>query len=162
MNRLKILFIVLLIFALPALAKAKHKLCAVEGVVSGKVTNVGYRAALLKVAIKYQLAGWVHNVSEGSVSFNYQGQCKNVEKATGQLMTVDPKACVNSVTINKAPLKSNFNTFTIYAWTSSSRCFYTPVDIVYTLGSNKSYHDLIDKYKPKGGWKCDKPHPPCS
>lgn len=149
-----------IVFSLGSSAHS-HKTCTMKGVATGKVTQVGFRAALLKLAIKYQLGGWAKN-DGASAKFVYQGHCSTVYQAIGELYTADAHACVSSITLSKVTnAPTTYTTFTIYGWTSTSRCYNTPTNIVYHIGSGASYKELINQFKPSGGWACDQGKADC-
>src|SRR5277367_6753194 len=58
--------------ALPIASAAGPESQAISGIVSGNVQQVGFRAMLLKQAIKYNLAGSAQN-TQGTLQFTLQG-----------------------------------------------------------------------------------------
>src|ERR1700733_3950139 len=64
----------------PALS-ADRTPTAVSGQISGKVQHVGFRALILKQAIRFNLAGTAKNNPDGTVAFRLQGDAAQIKAA---------------------------------------------------------------------------------
>jgi hypothetical protein len=84
-------------FARSATAQQKH---AISATVTGNDQHVGFRAMIMKQAIKYNLAGSAKNDKDNIVRFTLQGDASRIDAAA-----VDPA----------------LSTFTVIDWTSTSR-----------------------------------------
>jgi acylphosphatase len=132
---------------------------AVSGQVSGKVQQVGFRAMILKQAIRFNLAGTAKNNPDGTVAFVLQGDPDRI--ATARKVIAKGTAKSSDVKVKTTAIKVNLKlkTFTVVGWTSASRNITTPYDLVFTPRKNdqtvseeeakKEYH-LILKRTLKG------------
>ncbi|MBD2211916.1 acylphosphatase [Nostoc linckia FACHB-104] len=111
---------------------------AVQGIVTGKVQQVGFRAFLFKLAIQYNLAGWDQNLSDGTVEFVWQGQKSRIEQAVAQIPTGNKKAIVDRVLTKSIPVIAKQNTFVVRGWTSVSRHYFKPTDLTFKLRDDNS------------------------
>jgi len=53
-------------------------LASLEGKVIGRVQGVGFRYFVLRKAQEFNLCGWVRNNADGSVSFEVEGEKKDI------------------------------------------------------------------------------------
>ena len=108
---------------------------AVSGTISGeKIQKVGFRAMIQKQAIMYNLAGAARNNPDGTVSLSLQGDRKRIDKVLDVIRAGNKKSSTaNTINPTDAPLDPNLNTFTVYAWTSTSRNITNPYDLVFHL-----------------------------
>ena len=108
---------------------------AVSGTISGeKIQKVGFRAMIQKQAIMLNLAGAARNNPDGTVSLSLQGDKKRIDKVLDVIRAGNKKSSTgNVVNLTDAPLDPNLKTFTVYAWTSTSRNITNPYDLVFHL-----------------------------
>ncbi len=111
---------------------------AVSGVVSGRVQQVGFRAMILKQAICGNLAGTARNLEDGTVQFLLQGDRDRIEQALAAIRKGTSKSADVKVVTSPAPIDANLKTFTVSAWTSSSRKIVNPYDLVFDLRPDNS------------------------
>lgn len=126
---------------------------AVSGQVSGKVQQVGFRALILKQAIRFNLAGTAKNNTDGTVSFVLQGDPAQIKEAIKEIAKGDAKSSNVQVKTNDTKLDPKLKTFTVVDWTSTSRHITTPYNLVFTLRKNagtisekdaeKEYHRIL-------------------
>jgi acylphosphatase len=136
----------------PANAReAKANQVAVSGTISGeKIQKVGFRAMIQKQAIMGNLAGAARNNPEGTVSLSLQGDKDRISKVLDVIRAGNKKSSTgNSVSLTDAPLDPNLDTFTVFAWTSTSRDITTPYDLVFHL---RPTDDEISKKEAAGVW----------
>jgi acylphosphatase len=129
-----VLFI-LLFWAFSVLAETPEApgLAAAEGWVQGDVQRVGFRAFIFKKAIQYNLGGWIENEENGSVHFVFQGEPQRLDLVLEAIRTGPASAKVNEVNAGSYPVQPVLRTLTVKGWTSQSRHFLRPIDLVYTL-----------------------------
>jgi acylphosphatase len=110
---------------------------AVSGTISGeKIQKVGFRAMIQKQAIMLNLAGAARNNPDGTVSLSLQGDKQRIDKVLDAIRAGNKKSSTgNTVNMTDAPLDPNLNTFTVYAWTSTTRNITNPYDLVFHLRS---------------------------
>jgi acylphosphatase len=132
---------------------ARDPVEAVQGLVSGKVQQVGFRAAIFRLAIRYNLAGWDENLSDGTVRFLLQGPRSRIENVLALIPQADRKGNVAGISTQKVPVLPTLQTFTVRDWTSKSRGYANPTDLVFTLRSpdgpvskkeaTRTYHRIL-------------------
>jgi acylphosphatase len=118
--------------------EANDQVEAVQGLVSGKVQQVGFRAAIFRLAIRYNLAGWDENLSDGTVRFLLQGPRSRIENVLALIPQADPKGNVSDISTTQATVSPTLRTFTVRGWTSKSRGYAKPTDLVFSLRSPDS------------------------
>lgn len=132
---------------------------AVQGLVSGKVQQVGFRAAIFRLAIQYNLAGWDENLPDGTVRFLLQGPRSRVEKVLALIPQADPKGTVSGISTAKTAVSPTLRNFTVRGWTSKSRDYTKPTDLVFSLRSpdspvspkeaSRMYHEILKEVTGK-------------
>ena len=110
-----------------------QKLAAMEGWVHGNVQQVGFRAFIFKQAIRYNLGGFIENQPDGSVHFILQGQSVRLDEALTFIKQGPEKAVVTDVKVVPCPAWKDIASVIVKGWTSKSRDFGHPVDLVYPL-----------------------------
>ena len=116
--------------------EANDQVHAVQGLVGGKVQQVGFRAAIFRLAIRYNLAGWDENLPDGTVRFLLQGPRSRIEKVLAPCSPqADPKGNVSDISTTQATVSPTLRTFTVRGWTSKSREYAKPTDLVFSLRS---------------------------
>jgi len=126
---------------------------AVSGIVSGKVQMVGFRAMILRQAIAFNLVGYAKNLENQTVEFVLQGDQKRIDQAIKIIQQGTDKSSDVMVKTSKAKPDENLSTFTVIAWTSTTRMITTPYDLVFTVrkddskisekDANKAYHQIL-------------------
>ena len=125
---------------------------AIKGVVSGAmIQKVGFRAMIQKQAIMYNLAGYArNNVPEGTVSISLQGDKHRIDKVLDAIRAGTKKSSHdNKVSVTEDALDPGLRTFTVFAWTSTSRNITNPYDLVFQL---RPADDEISPKEAKGVW----------
>jgi acylphosphatase len=124
---------------------------AVSGTISGeKIQKVGFRAMIQKQAIMLNLAGAARNNPDGTVSLSLQGDKKRIDKVLDVIRAGNKKSSTgNTINPTDAPLEPNLDTFTVYAWTSTSRNITNPYDLVFHL---RPTDDEISKKDAEAVW----------
>lgn len=128
---------------------------AVQGLVSGQVQKVGFRAFILRQAVAGNLSGWTVNLSDGRVSFCLAGPAPRIQSALEEIARGPDRSKVAGVQTWPVPYPPGPQTFTVCAWTSESRKITTPYNLVFSLRSpdsvlskkkaDKFYHRLLEE-----------------
>lgn len=149
--RLLILVCAVCLYSSPLPAQSDVK--AVSAVVSGNVQKVGFRAMILKQAIRHNLAGTAENLANGTVAFVLQGNADRIEEALDTIRKGTKKSSNVKVEVSPTDVNATLTTFTVIKWTSTSRNIRTPYDLVFHLRpSNTSvskqdakriYHEIL-------------------
>jgi acylphosphatase len=139
---------------------ARDPVEAVQGLVSGKVQQVGFRAAIFRLAIQYNLAGWAENLPDGTVRFLLQGPRSRVKAVLALIPQADPKGTVSDISTSTATVSPTLRIFTVRGWTSKSRGYAKPTDLVFSLRSpdgtvspeeaSRMYHGILKEATGKG------------
>ena len=135
--------------ALPVASAAGPESQAVSGIVTGNVQKVGFRAMILKQAIKYNLAGSARNIQEGTVQFTLQGDENRIGQAVMAIRDGTRRSCEVNVSTSPAKVDPSLDKFTVIAWTSASRNITNPYDPVFHLRTNA---EPISKREAKEVW----------
>jgi acylphosphatase len=106
---------------------------AISGTVAGNDQHVGFRAMIMKQAIEYNLAGSAKNEPNDVVIFTLQGEAKRLNDAIAAIHEGTKKSSNIGVQTTPAAVDPALDTFTIFAWTSTSRDITTPYDLVFEL-----------------------------
>ena len=124
---------------------------AISGTISGeKIQKVGFRAMIQKQAIMLNLAGAARNNPDGTVSLSLQGDKKRIDKLLDAIRAGNKKSSTgNTVNLTDAALDPNLDTFTVYAWTSTTRNITNPYDLVFHL---RSTNDEISRKEAEAAW----------
>jgi acylphosphatase len=135
--------------ALPIASAAGPESQAISGIVSGNVQKVGFRAMILKQAIKYNLAGSARNTPEGTVQFALQGDENRMGQAVMAIRDGTRRSSEVNVSTSPAKVDPSLDKFTVIAWTSASRNITNPYDLVFHLRTND---EPISKREAKEVW----------
>jgi acylphosphatase len=135
--------------ALPVASAAGPESQAVSGIVTGNVQKVGFRAMILKQAIKYNLAGSARNTQEGTVQFTLQGDENRIGQAVMAIRDGTRRSSEVNVSTSPAKVDPGLDKFTVIAWTSASRNITNPYDLVFHLRTND---EPISKREAKEVW----------
>ena len=108
---------------------------AVTAEVSGeKIQKVGFRAMIQKMAIQYNVAGWARNNPNGTVQVRLQGNTSAIDALLAAMRGGSKKSSQdNDVRERSEVIDPDLKTFTIFAWTSTSREIHTPYDLIFHL-----------------------------
>ena len=122
---------------------------AIQAIVTGDDEQVGFRAAVMKQAIAYNLAGSAENEANDIVKFTLQGSEKRLGKAIDALR--EGTARSSGITIETKPAKivPHLETFTIVDWTSSSRQITKPYTLIFDLREDD---DKISEADAEAEW----------
>ena len=124
---------------------------AITATVTGaKIQKVGFRAMIQKKAIMYNLAGSARNNPNGSVEVRLQGDKDRIDQTLAAIRAGSEKSSQNN-TISQVPAEwdPNLKTFTVFAWTSTSRKIMNPYDLVFSL---RPANDQISHKDAKAVW----------
>jgi acylphosphatase len=124
---------------------------AITATVTGEaIQKVGFRAMIQKEAIMYNLAGSARNNPDGTVTVTLQGDQDRIDQVLADIRAGSKKSSTNN-TIVQAPVAvdPNLNTFTVSAWTSTSRNIANPYDLVFPL---RPASDQISRREAKAIW----------
>jgi acylphosphatase len=135
--------------ALPIASAAGPESQAISGIVSGNVQKVGFRAMILKQAIKYNLAGSARNTPEGTVQFTLQGDENRIGQAVMAIRNGTRRSSEVNVSTSPAKVDPSLDKFTVIAWTSASRNITNPYDLVFHLRTND---EPVSKREAKEVW----------
>ncbi len=106
---------------------------AISGTVTGNDQHVGFRAMIMKQAIEYNLAGSAKNEANDVVVFMLQGEAERLDDAVAAIHQGTKKSSNIGVETTPAAVDPALDTFTIFAWTSTTRNITTPYDLVFKL-----------------------------
>jgi acylphosphatase len=106
---------------------------AISGAVTGNDQHVGFRAMIMKQAIEYNLAGFTKNLPNDVVNFTLQGDGKRLTDAVSAIQQGTKKSSDIKVSTSQGTVDPALNTFTIYAWTSTTRNITNPYDLIFHL-----------------------------
>jgi acylphosphatase len=106
---------------------------AVSATVTGDDQQVGFRAMIMKEAIKYNLAGSAKNERNDIVQFTLQGDADRLELALAAIREGTKKSSDIGVETTQVKVDLSLNTFTVIDWTSASRDIATPYTLVFKL-----------------------------
>jgi acylphosphatase len=106
---------------------------AIAGTVTGNDQHVGFRAMIMKQAIQYNLAGSARNLPNDVVSFTLQGDAKQLRDAIAAIGEGTKKSSNIRVETGPGAFDPSLDTFTIYAWMSTTRNITNPYDLVFRL-----------------------------
>jgi acylphosphatase len=124
---------------------------AVRATIQGaNIQKVGFRAMIQKAAIMYNLAGYARNNPDGTVEVSLQGERDGIDYTLAAMRAGSKKSSNNNtVSAIAAPLDPGLKSFTIFAWTSTSRNITTPYDLVFSL---RSPDQRISHHAAKAIW----------
>jgi len=124
---------------------------AITATVTGaKIQKVGFRAMIQKQAIMYDLAGSARNNPDGTVTVMLQGDKSRIDQTLAAIRAGSKKSSQNNA-ISQIPAAwaPNLKTFTVFAWTSTSRNITNPYDLVFSL---RRADDQISRHDAKTIW----------
>lgn len=122
---------------------------AVEATVTGHDQQVGFRAAVMKQAIEYNLAGSARNDANEIVHFTLQGDKQRIKSALAAIQEGTKRSSDIKITTTSAAIDPALNTFTIVDWTSSSRDITNKYNLVFELRADDTAISLTDA---KAAW----------
>jgi acylphosphatase len=124
---------------------------AITATVTGtKIQKVGFRAMIQKEAIMYNLAGFARNKPDGTVEVRLQGDKDRIDLTLAAIRAGSKKSSQNNA-ISQVPAAwdPDLKTFTVFAWTSTSRNIMNPYDLVFSLRPD---NDQISHKDAKAIW----------
>lgn len=122
---------------------------AISATVTGQDQGVGFRAMVMKQAIRFNLAGSAENEPNGIVKFTLQGDDHGIDKAVATIRGGTAKSSNIQVATNAAPVAPDLATFTVVGWTSLTRQITNPYNLVFTLRPDDSE---LSKDDAKTAW----------
>ncbi len=138
--------------AILAAGDASAQQQAFKGSVRGaNLQKVGFRAMIQKEAIMYNLAGFARNNPDGTVEVSLQGDKGRIDQTLAAIRAGSKKSSKNNA-ISPIPtvFDPNLKTFTVFAWTSTSRNITNPYDLVFHLRSTDE--QIISRHDAKTIW----------
>jgi acylphosphatase len=128
---------------------------AVEATITGNDQQVGFRAAVMKQAIEYNLAGSARNDANEIVHFTLQGDQQRIDSALVTIQEGTKRSSDIKITTTAAVVDPALNAFTIVDWTSSSRNITNKYNLVFELraddtaispsGAETAWHQILEK-----------------
>ena len=124
---------------------------AITATVTGDaIQKVGFRAMIQKEAIMFNLAGSARNNPDGTVALTLQGDKGRIGQVLAAIQAGSKKSSKdNTVASVPAAVDPNLKTFTVFAWTSTSRNIANPYDLVFPL---RPANDQISRHDAKAIW----------
>ena len=129
-------------------AKSQEKV-AVSAVVTGNDQRVGFRALVMKQAIRYNLAGTAKNAPDNIVEFVLQGRQSRIDEALQTIRDGTRKSSNIDVKTASKAVDPKLDTFSVVDWTSTSRQITTPYTLVFRL---RDTDESISKAEAKSVW----------
>jgi acylphosphatase len=123
---------------------------AISATVTGNDQEVGFRARVMKQAIKYNLAGAAENDNDEIVRFTLQGDAERIDAAVAEIREGAKKSSDIEVSTAPAAVDPSLSTFTIVDWTSTSRDITHPYTLVFRLRDDG---EVISKSDAKDVWQ---------
>lgn len=115
--------------------EALDQIDAVQVTVRGTFRQEELRAAVFRLAIRHNLAGWDATFPDGTVRFLFQGHRSSIEQLVSEIPRAVPTGCVSGISPEKVPVSPELRTFTIRGWTSGRHGSAKPADLIFTLRS---------------------------
>jgi acylphosphatase len=126
-------------FALTAFTANAEQQSITATVTGDKIQKVGFRAMIQKEAIMYNLAGFARNNPDGTVAVQLQGDKDRIDQTVAAMRAGNKKSSQdNTVSQSPVAVEPGLKTFTVFAWTSTSRNITNPYDLVFTLRPDDS------------------------
>jgi acylphosphatase len=122
---------------------------AISATVTGNDQHVGFRAMVMKQAIKYNLAGSAKNDKDNIVRFTLQGDANRIDAAIAAVREGTKKSSNIEVSTTEVAVDPSLSTFTVIDWTSTSRNITTPYTLVFKLRADDT---VLSKADAKGVW----------
>jgi acylphosphatase len=122
---------------------------AISATVTGNDQRVGLRAAIMKQAIEFNLAGFAQNEANDIVRFTLQGDSDRLEFAVAAIREGTKKSRDIEVITTKASIDPALTAFRVVDWTSTSRNITTPYTLVFALRADNK---VISKSEAKDVW----------
>jgi len=129
--------------------RAMQQKQAISATVTGNDQQVGFRAMVMKQAIKYNLAGSAKNERNEIVQFTLQGDANRLGLAVATIREGTKESANIDVITTQAAVDPVLSTFTVIDWTSTSRNITTPYTLVFKL---RAHDKVISKSKVKDVW----------
>lgn len=136
-------------FARVAGVRTMAKKEAVAATVTGSDQQVGFRAAIMKQAIEYNLAGSARNDANEIVHFILQGDKYRIDSAVATLQEGTKRSSDIEITTTSTAIDPALNAFTIVDWTSSSRNITNKYNLIFELRADDT---AISPTDAKAAW----------
>ena len=106
---------------------------AITATVTGEaIQKVGFRAMIQKEAIMLNLAGSARNNPDGTMKVSLQGDKGRIDQVLAAIRTGSKKSSKdNTIAQVPAAVDPNLKSFTVFAWTSTTRNITNPYDLVF-------------------------------
>ena len=127
----------------------RHWKKTILATVTGDDQHVGFRAMIMKQAIKYNLAGSAKNEANEIVHFTLQGEWIGWILALLTIRAGTKKSSNIEVSATQTAVDRGLSTFTIIDWTSTSRNITNPYTLVFTLRADDN---AISRSEAKDVW----------
>jgi acylphosphatase len=151
--RLALMFAAALVGGMASLttSAANAQQQAVTATVTGQaIQKVGFGAMIQKEPIMLNLAGSARNNPDGTVAVTLQGDKDRIDQVLAAIRAGSKKSSKdNTVASVPAALDPNLKTFTVFAWTSTSRNIANPYDLVFPL---RPANYQISRHDAKAIW----------
>jgi acylphosphatase len=136
-------------FMTASAARAQEE--AITATVSGaKIQKVGFRAMIQKEAIMLNLAGAARNNPDGTVKVSLQGDKGRIDQVLAAIRAGSKKSSKdNTIAQVPAAVDPNPKSFTVFAWTSTTRNITNPYDLVFPP---RPANDEISRHDAKAVW----------
>jgi acylphosphatase len=122
---------------------------AVAATVTGNDQQVGFRAAIMKQAIEYNLAGSARNDANEIVHFILQGDKDRIDSAVATLQEGTKRSSDIKITTTSTAIDPALNAFTIVDFTSSSRNITNKYNLIFELRADDT---AISPTDAKAAW----------
>lgn len=106
---------------------------AISAVVTGDDQGVGFRAMIMKQAIRYNLAGSAENEPDAIVKFTLQGDAARVDAALARIDEGTPRSGNIQVRTKQAAVDPDLKSFSVIGWTSQTRHITNPYNLKFDL-----------------------------
>jgi acylphosphatase len=119
-------------------------------VTGAKIQKVGFRAMIQKEAIMLNLAGAARNNPDGTVKVSLQGDKGRIDQVLAAIRAGSKKSSKdNTIAQVPAAVDPNPKSFTVFAWTSTTRNITNPYDLVFPP---RPANDEISRHDAKAVW----------
>jgi acylphosphatase len=122
---------------------------AISATVTGDDQGVGFRALIIKQAIRYNLAGSAENEPNAIIKFTLQGDADRLDAAMARIREGTPRSANINVNSTQGTVVPQLDTFSILGWTSHTRHITNPYNLTFKLRPDDSE---ISKDDAKDVW----------
>jgi acylphosphatase len=122
---------------------------AISATVTGKDEGVGFRAMIMKEAIRYNLAGSAENEPNDVVKFTLQGKADRIDAAIAKIREGTARSEDIQVNATQGTVVHGLKAFSVVDWTSQTRNITNPYNLTFNL---RSEDNEISKDDAKDVW----------